>query len=649
MDIIQFDINACVLCALILMTAIAHKNVRLSQNRIFLRLLAILLFSALGSLMGGIGHNHVIMGVDDFFSRESVMFVSTFIYMIFHVAIPVCFYLYVRTVLGIDLTRVSDVLITFAPLALAYTVLALTPINQGIFYFEKGMYHRGEYMWVFYLVAVWYTVVSVNNIILYRNNIRMSVLLSFFSFVILALAGVIMQFLNPHIKVESFFNAVVLLMLYITIERPGDYIDSATGLQNDHAFYVNASIRIKRGREARVVALSIDNVEFLDNSIGYEATTELIEQAAHFLDSMTKSAVTYRMSRDMFVIMIKEGSKITHIELMEAIRSRFTAPFNTSRYSVVLFDCMMYVSWPDDVKNTEELSRMLTIFAGKAGHRMKHEVLASSIDLEQDVRRKVVDSLLRTAISDERIAFKYQPVKTVATGLFDSVELKPMLESDELGLIAPSEYFDMAEENGTAVPIARHIIEVCFEYMKDCGMVGREINEFALPLPNAFLLMRSAAEWIIEKAIKYGVDPSFVTFELSERTLVDYTYSLEENMHALNTAGFSFMLMDYGNGYTDAEMMLEMHLKEVCLNRDLLSSAPMSDKADTLVKCAVEMMKNLSIGIKASGIDSAELEEYAVKIGVDKVQGFQLARFQSGAELIGFIKGRREKHAGLLL
>jgi EAL domain-containing protein (putative c-di-GMP-specific phosphodiesterase class I) len=75
----------------------------------------------------------------------------------------------------------------------------------------------------------------------------------------------------------------------------------------------------------------------------------------------------------------------------------------------------------------------------------------------------------------------------------------------------------------------------------------------------------------------------------------------------------------------------------------------MSDKADTLVKCAVEMMKNLSIGIKASGIDSAELEEYAVKIGVDKVQGFQLARFQSGAELIGFIKGRREKHAGLLL
>jgi predicted signal transduction protein with EAL and GGDEF domain len=607
------------------------------------------MISSLGSLFGGIGHNHVIMGIDDFLARGSVMYVFTFIYMVFHVSIPLCFYLYVRTVLGIDLTRVSDVLVTFTPMALAYTALALTPINDGIFYFDDGIYHRGEYMWVFYLVAIWYTVVAINNIVLYRSNIRLSVLLSFFSFVILAILGVIMQFMNSHVKVENFFNAVVLLMLYITIERPGDYIDSATGLQNDHAFYVNASIRIKRGREARIVALSIDNAEFLNNSIGYEATTELIEQVAYFLDSLTKSAVTYRMNRDTFVVMIKEGAKITHIEIMEAIRNRFTAPFTTNRYSVVLFDCMMYVNWPDDVKNTEELSRMLTIFESKAGHRMKHEVLASSIDLEQDVRKKVVDSLLRTAISDERIAFKYQPVKTVATGLFDSVELKPMLESAELGMVAPGEYFELAEENGTAVPIAKHIIEVCFEYMKDCGMAGREINEFAMPLPNAFLLMRSAAEWVIEKAIEYSVDPAYVTFELSERTLVDYTYALEENMHALNTAGFSFMLMDYGNGYTDAEMMLEMHLKEVCLNRDLLSSAPMSDKADTLVKCAVDMMKNLSIGIKASGVDSAELEEYAVKVGVDKVQGFQLARFQSGADLIGFIKGRRENGAGLLL
>ncbi|MCR5746693.1 MAG: hypothetical protein K6G03_03210, partial [Lachnospiraceae bacterium] len=70
-------------------------------------------------------------------------------------------------------------------------------------------------------------------------------------------------------------------------------------------------------------------------------------------------------------------------------------------------------------------------------------------------------------------------------------------------------------------------------------------------------------------------------------------------------------------------------------------SAPMSEKADTLVRCAVDMMRSLSIGIKVSGIDSQETEEYATQLGVDKLQGFQLARFLSGADLMKFMKERR--------
>ena len=141
-----------------------------------------------------------------------------------------------------------------------------------------------------------------------------------------------------------------------------------------------------------------------------------------------------------------------------------------------------------------------------------------------------------------------------------------------------------------------------------------------------------------------------MTLEISENTMINYNYALEENIRALHEAGFSFMLMDYGNGYTDAEMMIKMHLREVSLNRDLLSSAPISDKADTLIRCAVDMMKSLSIGIKASGIDSPDLEKYAVRVGVDKLQGFNMSRFLSGADLIRFMKERRDdRGVGVLL
>lgn len=632
------------------MTVIAHKNVRLSQNHIFIQMIGMIFFSAVGSLIASVGHNHVITGVEDVFAKVLVMYVGTFIYMMFHILVPAMFYIYVRTVMGIEVTRLSDGVVTYAPLALGYTALVLTPINDAVFYYRDGIYHRGEYIGIFYLIGIWYVVMTLCYIQLYRDNIRLSMITSFCSFVVFAVVGTVLQYFDEYMNIENFFNAVVLLVLYITIERPGDYRDSVTGLQNDYAFFVNASIRIRRGREARLIAVSVDNVDFLDNSIGYESTNGLLIKVADFLSRLSKSATAFRMSRDMFVLMINEGARITHVDLMQAIRKRFSSPFATNRYSVMLFECMLYINWPDDIRNTEELERMLNIFGEKSGHRMRHEISASSIDLDRDVRKKEIDALLRTAISKERFAFKYQPIKTASTGIFDSVEMKPMLESGELGMIAPGEYFELAEDNGTAVPITMHIIEVCFEYMKECGMTGKELHEFALPVPNAFLLMRSAAEWVIEKAVEYEIEPSYVTFELSERTLENCTYALEENIHALNTAGFSFMLLDYGNGYTDAEMMLEMHLKEVSLNRDLIMSAPVSEKADTLVRCAVNMMQGLSIGIRVSGIDSREIEEYAVSLGVDKLQGFRLSRFLSGADLMKFMKERRGEHEfGVLL
>ena len=629
---------------------IAHRSMRLHQNRIFLYLLCSVLFASVGSLFAGLGQNGVLYDTDSFFAKGGVMYVSTFIYMLFHIAFPAIFYQYVRVVLNIDSSSISDTVLSYGPLVIAYTVLMLTPLNNGLFYFRAGRYYRGEYMWIFYLVAVWYTVVSLNYVLLYRDNIRTSVFISFLSFSVFAAIGVVEQFVDRNSKVESFFNAVVLLILYITIERPGDYIDSDTGLQNDYAFYVNTAIRIRRRRGARMVIVSLDNIDFLDNSIGYEATSVLILKAADFFEKISKSVVAYRLERDIFALLIKEGSSLTHLEVMKAVRERFAAPFTTDRYSIMLFDCSMYVCWPDDVKDTEELRRLITLFGNKSRHRMKHVIQTGSIDLEQDKRSRSIDELLHSAIKAESFNFKYQPIKSSGTGRFDSVELKPMIESPEFGMIAPGEYFPIAEDNGTAGPIIKHIFRVCFEFIHDSGLTGTDINEYAIPVPNAFLLMRSAAAWVLDTALDLGVDPGFVMLEISENTMINYNYALEENIRALHEAGFSFMLMDYGNGYTDAEMMLKMHLREVSLNRDLLSSAPVSRKADTLVRCATEMMKSLSIGIKASGIDSEELERYAVSVGVDKLQGFALSRFLSGADLIRFMKERREEHGvGLLL
>ncbi len=602
------------------------------------------LFASIGSFIEGIGANHAAMGLDDFFTAKSVMDLGSYLYLICHIAVPALLLLYARTVMDIYATKTADMVLLYMPIIVAYTCLLINPLNNGVFIHDNGEYHRGNLMVVFYVAAAWYIIQAVYTVFKYRNNILRSVFISFMVFTVLSVMGVFIQLVEHSMKIENLMNALSVLIFYMTIERPGDYIDSATGLQNDYSFYVNSSIRIKRSREARFIAISIDNMEFVDKSIGHEEAYELLRQIALYLDSVSKDTIAYRLQRDVFVLAVREKARLNHITLMEEIRKRFSAPFVSGRYSVVFFECVMYVNWPGDVKNTEELKRLLTMFSDKDRHKMRHVLPASTIDLDMDRRKREIDLLLRTVIADERVSFKYQPVKSVSTGKFDSVDMKPMIESASMGVIAPSEYYPVAEENGTAVAIVKYIVDVGFTYMSENNLLGDKLKGMTIPMPSAFLMMRNASEWIIKKAEEKGIDPSFITFVVTERTLMNYSHALQRNMTALYEAGFSFMLNDYGNGYTDVEMMMKMHLKGVGINRDLMSSAPLSRKADILVRSAIDMMKKQSISVKAVGIDSEELEEYAVKAGVDKLQGFALARFLTGAELLGFLSGQRREN-----
>lgn len=637
MSILYFDICAFILCAFLAITIMIHKTVRLHQNQLFFYTVYLVMFATLGSLVEGLGSNRVIMGMSDFFTQNSVLDAGSYLYLACHIAVSVMFMVYSRAVMDIYATRISDVIFLYLPVIIAYTCLLINPLNNGVFIHENGLYRRGDLMIVFYIVGAWYISVAMYNIIKYRRSILPSAFTSFIAFTALSVLGVIIQMAEHSMKIENLMNALSMLIFYMTIERPGDYIDSVTGLQNDLSFYVNSSIRIRRGREARYIAISIDNMDFVESSIGNEAATEILKKVAQYLDTLTREAVTYRLGRDVFVMMVKEKSKLNHIMLMQELRRRFSAPFTADKYSIVLFECKMYLNWPNNVNNAEDLRRMLEIFADKSRHKMRHEIEARSINLETDRRHKEIDVQLRTVIDDERFCFKYQPIKDVRTGKFDAAEMKPMIDSPTMGFITTNEYYPIASENGTAVAIAKHIIDVCFTYLSEYSLLGSAISQIAIPIPSAFLVMKNSTEWVIEKAQEKGIDPGYVTFEISENALILNSDVLKDNITGMDDYGFSFMLTDFGNGYTDVEMMLKMHLREVGINRDLISSAPLSRKADILVRCAVDMMKRQSIKVRASGIDSEELEAYAVNAGVDKVQGFQLARFFSGAEFIAFL------------
>ncbi|MBQ7463659.1 MAG: diguanylate cyclase, partial [Lachnospiraceae bacterium] len=302
-----FDV--CALCILIevFYTCLVRRSLRVRQNYIFLLMLVDLILTTVGSLLCTLGQNAVYLGkVSSPFYDVAVMKAAVYLYMSMHILTPVLFVIYIYSVLGIEYNRLGEFLGLFLPVVVALLFLASTPATGAIFYFDEyNIYTRGRAIYVFYLVAFYYTVYTIYLIIYFRKSVRREVVISVFSFLFFSAAGVLVQFLDAHFKVEDFFNALVVVIVYIAIERPGDFLDSQTDLQNSAAFYMSTETRLKRRSQMDMILLTIDNLTFLDKQIGIAKSDLLLIEAAKFLVTFSKSVTVFRLKRGVFVLVMK--------------------------------------------------------------------------------------------------------------------------------------------------------------------------------------------------------------------------------------------------------------------------------------------------------------------------------------------------------
>ncbi|MCR5650952.1 MAG: GGDEF domain-containing protein [Lachnospiraceae bacterium] len=642
--IIWFDI--CALCIMleVLYTCIIRRNLRVRQNYIFLLMLLVLIFTTIGSLFSTLGQNAVYAGnVASPFYNVLLMRGAVYLYMAMHILTPVLFVIYIYCILGIEYTKLWEFLLMFAPVVIALLVLAATPATGAIFYFDEyNVYTRGSCMWVFYVVAFYYVLYAAYLVVYFRKSLRREVTLCVGAFLLFSGLGVVVQFLNQSFKVEDFFNAMVLIIVYINIERPGDFIDSQTDLQNQAAFYMNTETRLKRRSQMDLILLSIDNLAFLDKQIGMAKSDMLLIEAAKYLETFSESVTVYRLKRGVFVMMMKNKAVTTVENIIYEIRERFREAFSTDSYNILLYECCTQIICPKDADNNTDLNHLITLASVPESHRNRHRYDVAEINLAEDNRKRTVDRILRSSVSDmSNIVIKYQPVYDVKTKKFDGVQLKTMFRTKELGALSRREYFAASENNGTAAVIEPYIYERLCSFIEYSGISHYGIRDFAIELPIGALMMKGAADAMIMTADEHGVPHHLITFELMEDALMNYQGVVRYNVEKLRERGFMFSLINYGKGYTDAGTILKMPLSSVTLDSALIAKGLENDMADTLLKNSIAMLRKFNIRIKADGIENEEQMQYALKLGCDMVQGYHLATVFSGDDLLTYAKEGR--------
>jgi len=125
---------------------------------------------------------------------------------------------------------------------------------------------------------------------------------------------------------------------------------------------------------------------------------------------------------------------------------------------------------------------------------------------------------------------------------------------------------------------------------------------------------------------KYGVNPEVMELELTESAFFDDLDVIIDVASKLREIGFRMAIDDFGAGYSSLNLLKDIFVDVVKLDREFLKESVNTVRGKKIIKCIISMAKDLEIETVAEGVETREQVEFLRGIGCDVAQGYYFGK-----------------------
>jgi Amt family ammonium transporter len=238
--------------------------------------------------------------------------------------------------------------------------------------------------------------------------------------------------------------------------------------------------------------------------------------------------------------------------------------------------------------------------------------------------------LVRQALSANRLALAFQPIRSVSHGGLMSYEVLVRLRGHDT-IVHAEDFVPQAELGGVMPEVDAWVVEQSLALLDDAHEAGRDLR-LSVNL-SGMSLSDQGLRALIKRRCRRLVDPSKVTFEVTETAAITHLDDAAVFMGELRRMGCSFALDDFGSGLSSFGYL--KHLPVDVLKIDGLFIRDLeTDPAD---RAMVESMSGIAQALGkitvAEGVEDAGALKVLGALGVDGAQGRHIGEARTLGEL----------------
>lgn len=427
--------------------------------------------------------------------------------------------------------------------------------------------------------------------------------------------------------------------------------DPLTGLLNRRAFesrLAECLHRSKRDESGVVLFLDLDGFKKVNDSAGHEAGDFLLALVAEKLRQVIRPEDTIaRIGGDEFAVIASDCSEEKEISnLCERIIKTLTEPVAIEHIEHTIGTSIGIARYPDDGSEVDEILTK----ADSAMYKAKQEGGSRFAFFDDNLKaindhRVLMESRLRTAIKEGGLGLFFQPKLGLTDWTINSAEALLRWRDERLGVVSSQEFVNVAEESGMMQDIMPIIIQKTSELLRRSDAEPVPLECIAINASPKQIMTEGFALSILSHLDALQVPHERIEIEVTETVFAPDMQQVLTELHILRMAGIKVALDDFGTGYSSLNMLRDLPLDIVKIDRTFITELEDSKEARSVLKHLIEIAAVLKLEVVAEGVETDLQLQELIENGCDYVQGWFISKALPTSDFLEFVRSWNNQSA----
>ena len=411
------------------------------------------------------------------------------------------------------------------------------------------------------------------------------------------------------------------------------YHDALTDLPNQVLFKdrLKQAIALSRRNDQMqaVLLLNLDRFKTINDSLGYMAGDCLLQSVAQRLTSCVRESDTVaRFGGDEFAVLLTQIPRAQDAaNVARAIKQSLNQAFIFEDQEIFVSSSIGISLYPHDGRDTAGLLKTAGVALDRAkeqGGNNFHFYTAGGTT--RALKQLVLESNLRPGLERAEFFVQYQPQVDVRGFHLVGMEALVRWQHPSLGLLYPSEFITLAEENGLIIALGDFVTRTACAQSKawqDAGLTPMRLSvnfsarQFQQP---TFI---ADVSHILKET---NLDPRWLELELTESSIMKDPEEAIEKLHELKLMGIKVAIDDFGTGYSSLNYLKRFPIDTLKIDKTFVSDVCKDPHDTAIVRAIINLGHALDLTVIAEGVETRDQLQYLSALGCDVVQGFLFSK-----------------------